>query len=86
MSLINFYGEECPHCQHMHAVVADLESKEGIKIEKIEVWHNKENLKKLEDLDKGVCGGVPFFINTETGKTICGEATYDDLESWAKGK
>ncbi|MBP6854724.1 MAG: glutaredoxin family protein [Candidatus Pacebacteria bacterium] len=86
MSLINFYGEECPHCQHMHTVVEKLEKEEGIKVEKIEVWHNKENLKKLEDLDKGVCGGVPFFINTDSGKTICGEAEYEALKAWAKGE
>ena len=33
--------------------------------------------------DRGRCGGVPFFINTETDATICGEATIDELKAWA---
>jgi len=34
--------------------------------------------------DKGHCGGVPFFINTETGKWICGEASYEELKNIAQ--
>lgn len=82
--LINFYGEECPHCLKMHELVSKLEKETGITVDKLEVWHNEENLKKLEELDsKGECGGVPFFANTKTNKFICGEATYDELKAWA---
>lgn len=42
--------------------------KEGFVIEQFETWHNEENAKKLSEYDKGFCGGVPFFINTESGK------------------
>lgn len=31
-----------------------------------------------------MCGGVPFFLNQITGKTICGKATYKELKNWAE--
>lgn len=84
--LLFFYGSECPHCQKMEAFLLRLEKEEGIKVVRLEVWHNEENEKKLEELDPiPTCGGVPFFINTNTGKTICGETEYEDIKSWAKG-
>jgi hypothetical protein len=86
MALINFYGKECPHCLAMHAFVDQLEKEEGIVIEKKEVWHDDENMKVMETHDKDLCGGVPFFINTETGKFICGETNYEALKAWATGK
>ena len=38
------------------------------------------------EIDKGRCGGVPFFYNKKTGKFICGAADYDGLKKWAIGK
>jgi thiol-disulfide isomerase/thioredoxin len=73
--LLEFFGTECPHCVRMHKLV-----------DTFEVWHNKENAKKLEEIDKDFCGGVPFFYNTESKKWICGEAEYDELKEWATGK
>ena len=70
----------------MHDLVVLLEKEEGIKVESIEVWHNKENEKRLIDLDKDFCGGVPFFYNEKTKKWICGEASYKELKDWAQGK
>ncbi len=84
--LLEFYGEECPHCIVMHELVERLEKEEGIKVEAIEVWHNKENEKKLLELDKDMCGGVPFFYNTKTKKFICGQTSYVTLKKWAKGE
>ena len=84
--LLEFYGTECPHCVRMHELVERLDKEEGIKVESLEVWHNKENEKKLLKLDKDMCGGVPFFFNTETKKFICGEADYETLGKWAKGE
>ena len=84
--LQNFYGKECPHCVKMHELVDKLEKEEGVKVEKYETWHDEENAKKMAECDKGTCGGVPFFINTETGKTICGECSYEELKEWAKKK
>jgi hypothetical protein len=67
----------------MHDLVVRLESEEGIKVEALEVWHNKENEKRLIDIDKDFCGGVPFFYNTKTEKWICGDTDYKELKDWA---
>jgi hypothetical protein len=70
----------------MHELVVRLEKEEGIKVESLEVWHNKENEKRLLELDKDFCGGVPFFYNLKSNKWICGEASYEELKDWAVGK
>lgn len=82
--LLEFYGTECPHCVRMHKLVERLEKEEGVKVEAFEVWHNKENEQKLLEIDKDLCGGVPFFYNTVNKKFICGEASYEELKDWAK--
>jgi thiol-disulfide isomerase/thioredoxin len=84
--LMMFYGEECKHCHEMMPLLEKLKSEEGIKVEKIETWHNSANKKKLDVLDAGKCGGVPFFYNEETKKTICGAVPYGQLKIWAVGK
>lgn len=81
--LIFFYGEGCSHCAKMHPIIDELESKEGVNILRLEVWNNATNNKKLTDMDTVSCGGVPFCINTKNGRTICGEAEYEDIKSWA---
>lgn len=81
--LLEFYGKECPHCVRMQPLIDQLEKETGVKVEKFEVWHNEENAKKMESYDQGKCGGVPFYINTETGSTICGEVSYEDVKIWA---
>lgn len=84
--LLEFYGTECPHCIKMVPLVEKMKKESGVKVEKLEVWHNEENAKKLAGYDTGLCGGVPFFYNTETKKFICGSVSYEDLKSWALGK
>ena len=84
--LLEFYGTECPHCITMQPLIERLEKEENAKIERLEVWHNADNAKKMEEYDKNLCGGVPFFFNTETKQHICGEASYEELKSWALGK
>jgi len=85
--ILFFYGTECPYCivveKHVDKLIA-----EGFNIKKVEVWHNKKNDKMMEELDVGdnMCGGVPFFLNQITNKTICGEATYKEIKNWAEGK
>jgi thiol-disulfide isomerase/thioredoxin len=83
MSLINFYGTECPHCKSMEPIIAAFEKETGAVVERKEVWHDQDNMQVMEGYDKGVCGGVPYFFNTETGKSICGEATVEELKAWA---
>ena len=82
--LLEFYGTECVHCQEMRPFVERLEKEEGVKVKRIEVWHNSENSRLMQEYDKGYCGGVPFFFNTRTGKFFCGSTTYEKLKDWAK--
>lgn len=81
--LIEFYGEECPHCITMAPLVEQLEKEEGVKIEKYEMWHHAKNAKEFAKYDQGRCGGVPFFINTESGEFICGATSYENLKRWS---
>lgn len=85
MALLEFYGKECPHCVVMMPLVDKLIA-EGTKIEKFETWHNDENAKKMEEYDRGLCGGVPFFYNTESKQFICGDSDEKTLRKWAEGK
>ena len=85
MALLEFYVEECSHCHAMASLVERLNEEEKLAVEKYEVWHNKENAEKAAEYDKGLCGGVPFFYNTESKGFICGEASYNDLKAWANG-
>lgn len=80
-----FYGEECPHCHKMMPLVDKL-IEEGIAIEKLETWHNEENAEKHSSVDKGFCGGVPFFFNDENKQWICGATDEETLRKWAAGE
>ncbi|MST04079.1 MAG: thioredoxin [Candidatus Pacebacteria bacterium] len=81
--LLEFYGETCSHCLIMKPRVEKMEKEKGVKVEKYEVWNNKDNVKKMAEYDKDLCGGVPFFFNTETKKFICGSVPEDELLDWA---
>lgn len=83
MALIEFYGEGCPHCTLMKPLVEKLVKEEGVEVEQLEVWENDENAAKKDEYDTGACGGVPFFINTDTRETICGSTEYEALKKWA---
>ncbi len=83
--LLEFYGAECGPCMEMKPLVERLEKEEKIKITRLEVWHNRENLEIMGKCDKGYCGGVPFFFNKKTGKWICGSTNYENLKKWALG-
>jgi thiol-disulfide isomerase/thioredoxin len=85
-NLVEFYGTECHFCIKMAPMLERLEKEENVKITKVEVWHNSENAALLQKFDKGLCGGVPFFVNRKTGKWICGYADYEKLKAWALGK
>ncbi|MBU1126564.1 MAG: thioredoxin family protein [Patescibacteria group bacterium] len=86
MALLEFFGETCPHCIEMHPLVEKLEKELGVQFEKNEVWNNEENAAKMSEYDKGICGGVPFFFNTETKEHICGATSYENLKKWVKGE
>ncbi len=80
-----FYGDGCPHCHDVMPFVDKL-IEEGEKIEKLETWKNEENAKKLEEIDNGKCGGVPFFYNEESKAFICGSTTEENIRKWAAGE
>ncbi|MBS3149884.1 hypothetical protein J4455_04310 [Candidatus Woesearchaeota archaeon] len=84
--LLEFYGIECVHCKEMDPLIKKLEQEEGIKITRIEVWHNAENAQLLSRLDKIGCGGVPFCFNKKTGKALCGSTDWETFKKWAMGK
>lgn len=84
--LLEFYGRECPHCNEMHPLVERLEKEEKLKVEKYEVWHDKDNAVLMKKYDAGLCGGVPFFWNDDSKKFICGSTAYAALKKWAQGK
>lgn len=85
MTLYEFYGDGCPHCEKMESTVEQVEEDEDIEVTKLEVWNDKENARKMQEFDDGKCGGVPFFYNTETEEWICGEADLETLRTWATG-
>lgn len=70
----------------MKPSVERLEKELGIQIQKLETWHNEENQKKFEELAANKCMGVPFFINTDNGEFVCGEASFEELKAWALGE
>lgn len=84
--LLEFYGEECVHCKHMEPLLEMLEEELGVKVRRLEVWHNEANRRLMEKYDQGKCGGTPFFYNTRTGGWICGAADYEKLKKWAMGE
>lgn len=79
-----YYGEECPHCHKMMPIVDKL-IEEGVKIEKLETWHNEANAQMLKEADGGNCGGVPYFFNDENQEYICGATDEERVRAWASG-
>jgi thiol-disulfide isomerase/thioredoxin len=86
MALYEYFGDTCPHCITMKPLVEEVEKELGIKVEKLEVWNDEANLAKMEEVDKGRCGGVPFFYNSDTDDFICGSSSKAKLVAWAQGK
>ncbi len=84
--LIEFYGTECVHCKEMEPLIEKLKQEAGLVVQRLEVWHNAQNAEMLKKYDKGFCGGVPFFINKQSGKWICGSTSYEKFKAWATGK
>lgn len=86
MALLEFYGDTCPHCVEMKPLVDSVEKALGVTIERLEVWNDEANAKRLEEIDDGLCGGVPFFYNEEAKTFICGSSDEETVTRWAKGE
>jgi thiol-disulfide isomerase/thioredoxin len=90
--LVMFYARECPHCKNMMPLVDKLEKEEGIKFERLEIWHNEKNADLMRSYGPVIapkCGGqlrTPTFFNTETNDVLCGEVEYEKLKKWAEKK
>lgn len=86
MTLYEFYGDGCPHCEKMKPKVEKLMNETDFEVEQLEVWNDKDNAIKQKKLDDGKCGGVPFFYNTESEEWICGATSFETLKKWADGE
>lgn len=84
--LMEFYGAECDHCKQVSTYLDRLEEEEGIEVERLEVWHNSANQQVFFKHAQGRCGGVPFLVNTRTGRFLCGPKDYEPVLKWARGE
>lgn len=84
-----FYGAECPHCQKMMPIVAQVENETGVTFQKLEIWHNDTNqqtmLMHADNIERD-CKflGVPTFYANKTGHAVCGELTADQLKDFIR--
>ena len=87
--LLMFHGRECPHCRAMMPLVERLEKETGAVVDKLEVWHDRDNAEKMRghrNRLSSACGGrllVPAFLNLDTNQALCGETSYEALKTWA---
>lgn len=64
--IVYYYGLTCPHCKEVEEWMKKNKVEEKIKIEKKEVWYNKENAAELQEVAR-FCKldpnsiGVPFL-------------------------
>ena len=81
--LIQFKGKGDDYCAQMEPLKDQLKEELGVEVRCFEVWYNSKNLELLQRLDRGRCGGVPFFYNKRSRRYICGATTYANLKAWA---
>jgi thiol-disulfide isomerase/thioredoxin len=83
--LLFFYGVECSHCHELEPTVDKVADQLGMKVTKLEVWHNSANKKLLIKYDKINCKGVPFMYNEKSGKGLCGKQSEASIKKWMEG-
>lgn len=76
-------GKGDDYCAQMEPLKERLKDELGVEIRCFEVWYGTANLELLQKLDRGRCGGVPFFYNKKSRRFICGATTYANLKAWA---
>ena len=66
LNLYLFYGAECPHCAALEVFLDDyLNENKDLKLYKYEVWHNDDNVKKYEEVNKILnekSNSIPYLI------------------------
>ena len=86
--IIEFYGGGCPDCTLISPAVDRLEKEEAIEVEKLEVWSNEQNKKKMEGLKElylTECKdnfAVPSFYDPESHRLLCQPLSYAILKAW----
>lgn len=86
--IILFYGATCPYCHDIEPVLDRLENEKAVVIERLEVWNNPENQKRMDALTplyEKECGGnmiVPSVYDPATGRLICNPGSYEKLTQW----
>ena len=85
-TLYFFYTTGCGWCKKVEPLIDELNN-EGYEILKLDLADGDN--RKLQDAVKKEykhqCG-TPYFVDSETGNTICGYREKDVLEKWAKGE
>ena len=85
-NLVFFFGGRCPFTERVGPEVVCLQRILGRKITRLEVWEDEKNQAQYEASGGASCGGVPYFYNSTTGKSVCGAAPCAHLVKWAKGE
>ena len=66
LNLYLFYGDGCPHCKALGEYLDSyLNDKNNIHLYKFEVWHNDDNLKKLNEIINMMGtsdAGIPYLV------------------------
>lgn len=69
-----FWGDGCPHCATEKKFLEEIKPKyPNLRINLYEIYHNKDNLKLMQDVAKKLqadAGGVPFTVISD--KTLSG--------------
>lgn len=83
-NLLFFYGKGCSYTSKVEPFIFELESVLGKRVQRLETWHDDANRNLYAEVGgHRDCGGVPFFYNRETKKSMCGAVALDALKCWA---
>lgn len=87
--LLMFTGTECTHCHEMLPLVEQLEKELGVKVEKLEVWHNSSNMAQgFEELYSSFdySSGVPVALAHLTNLSLTSRDAYMRITAFEGNK
>lgn len=88
MSILFFYGTDCPHCESMQPLLVKASYETGVIFDEREVWGNQSNYRLFENYQESIkkndpeCDGIPLLYCVETEDYLCGEVNYKTLKQW----